>query len=65
MLSWALPAPLWESQSAGWGGERICLGCSAPDTELLTSCCCSCFPGPSPRKAGVLPGTLTAWELEQ
>lgn len=50
-------------QWLGWG--RALAGMLSPDTELLTSHCCSCFPELSPRKAGVQPGILTVQELPQ
>ena len=63
MLSWGWPAPAWEAQSGGWGGEGLRLGGLSPDMGLLTPCHWSCSPGLSPKRAGVLPGTLSVQGL--
>lgn len=45
----------------GWG--RALAGGLSPDMGLLTPCHWSCSPGLSPKRAGVLPGTLSVQGL--
>lgn len=45
----------------GW--RRVLAGRLSPDIGLLTPCHWSCSPGLSPKRAGVLPGTLSVQRL--